>query len=263
MKKESKKKSKFLLNTVVLILSFIVIIDFVYGIGLRDFIQGILALVNVDCPIWGFLYIQDIEDIIVFIFQTISLVFVSIFVIKMHRNTSDYVDSSFVKDALSLYNDKLVETSYSIDIQPRMESVKSFMANFFKESIKQDEEKVVIIFDNLDRLPVNKIREFWTFLQTFFVGNNFGAVTTIVAFERKTVENGWENGVGASYLEKSLDFTIYVPLCSRMDLKEFFMEQWLKVFNNNEKDKDNKQNNEEADINKAGEHVFNLYHLLN
>lgn len=256
-KKESKKKSKFLLNTVVLILSFIVIIDFVYGIGLRDFIQGILAFVNVDCPIWGFLYIQDIEDIIVFIFQTISLVFVSIFVIKMHRNTSDYIDSSFVRDALSLYNDKLVETSYSIDIQPRMEAVKSFMAKFFEESIKQDEKKVVIIFDNLDRLPVNKIREFWTFLQTFFVDNNFGVVTTIVAFERKTVENAWENGVGAAYLEKSLDFTIYVPLCSRMDLKIFFMDQWRNVFDNDEYDEEKKEA-----ICKAGEHVFNLYHLL-
>lgn len=230
---EKKKRNNFLLNTVIIIFAVTTIADIAYGFELQD--------VN-----W-----------IIYCVQAASLIFVGIFAIKLLRNVSTYIKNPFVNDALSLYNDKLVETSYSTDIQPRMEDVQSFMGEFFSEINREMNKKIVIIFDNLDRLPINKIREFWTFLQTFFVSNSLGAVTTVVAFERKSVENAWENGVGAAYIEKSLDFTIYVPLCSRMDLKIFFMDQWRKVFDSDENDEKKKKA-----ICKTGENVFDLYYLL-
>ena len=230
---EKRKTNNFLLNAVIIIFAVTTIADIAYGFELQD--------VN-----W-----------IIYCVQAASLVFVGIFAIKLLRNVSTYIKNPFVNDALSLYNEKLVETSYSTDIQPRMEDVRSFLGEFFSEINKEKNKRVVIIFDNLDRLPENKIRYFWTFLQTFFVSNKFGAVTTIVAFERKSVENAWENGVGAAYLEKSLDFTIYVPLCSRMDIKNFFMDQWLKVFNNEGNDEETRKM-----VYETGENVFDLYYLL-
>lgn len=213
------------------------IVDFAYGIDLDRKIE--------------FNWIK----LIVYIVQGGCCVFIVFFIINMFRNISQYAKNSFVKDALSLYNDKFVETSYSTDIQPRMEGVRTYMENFFRKMLELNDKKMVILFDNLDRLPPEKIRAFWTFLQTFFVGKRFDSVTTIIAYERKSVVNAWKtdyygNEVGEGYLAKSLDYNIYVRLYSRMELKKFFEEAFRSAFGDGVC-KRNVINN-----------VFNIYYVL-
>lgn len=248
-----KSNNRFFLIAVPIILAITIVTDFIYGFGVRDIAQKIIAIwENKGDAFYGFFFVQEIEKVIVAIVQFLSLCFIGVFTIKMLRKTPAYVKNPYVKKVLMLYNEKFVETSYSREIQPRMEDARNFMNDFFDDLRKREKGRIVIIFDNLDRLPASKITEFWTFLQTFFVEKNNASIITIVAFERKTVENAWEKeAVGAAYLEKTLDITVYVPLCSRKDLKNFFMNQWEEVF---AKDDDN--------VDGTGENVFDLYHLL-
>lgn len=179
----------------------------------------------------------------------IQIFFVVVFIAWVALRFRTIARKPFVLEALSIYNEKFVETSYSIDIQPRMEDVEKFLKKFFNYIAKEEgNKKFVIAFDNLDRLPPNKIREFWTFLQTFFVGKSYDSVTTIVAFEREAVKKAWKDGVGTAYIEKSLDLIMYVPLLSRMDLKGVFKDLWRQAFN--------------GSYDRNGENVFILYHLL-
>ena len=214
---EKRRKNYSWLFVVVFMLVVSAIVDFAYGIDLDRKIE--------------FNWIK----LIVYIVQGGCCVFIAFFIINMFRNISRYAKNSFVKDALSLYNDKFVETSYSTDIQPRMEGVRTYMENFFRKMLELNDKKMVILFDNLDRLPPEKIRAFWTFLQTFFVGKRFDSVTTIIAYERKSVVNAWKtdyygNEVGEGYLAKSLDYNIYVRLYSRMELKKFFEDAFRLAF---------------------------------
>lgn len=224
-----KVKTLFFLIVTIILLVIFLIVD--VGFFINWNVDACILLTQIACII-GFL----------------------VFLFKLYKKTPEYTESSFVLDALSMYNEKFVEMSYSTKIQPRMEDVQLFLEEFFKDlfvelsKIKRmiGEPQVVVVFDNLDRLPPNKIRDFWTFLQTFFVAKKYGSVTTIIAYERNSVEKALGKEIGKAYLEKSLDFNIYVPLCSRKDLKDFFDSLW---------------NEAEEDKNSA-EKVFNLYYYL-
>lgn len=213
----------------------------------RSYWRATVALLALFLIVDVFCFINWDVDFYIMLTQIACMFGFFIFLYKLYKKTPEYTDSSFVLDALSMYNEKFVETSYSIEIQPRMEDVQEYLKDFFNYIAKNgDDKKFVIIFDNLDRLPPDKIKGFWTFLQTFFVGKKYGSVTTIIAYERNSVEKALGKDVGRAYLEKSLDFNIYAPLCSRKDLKEFFHSQWNKIIENRE----------------SAEKVFNLYYYL-
>ena len=251
--KKIKRKQNLLLYIVIITLGLVSIIDIAHGFGLQD-LSWLKDSKWTDLR-YVFANFFNIHvnwiSFIVLLFQAVCLFFIWRFLSKMLKNYSNYADSPFVKDALSLYSEKMVETSYSTTVLPRMEDVQFFLKDFFSDLLKvksTDSPQIIIIFDNLDRLPSNKIRDFWTFLQTFFVEKNYDSVTTIVAFERGSVEKAWDDGVGAAYLEKSLDLTIYIPLLSRMDLKNIFKDLWQQAF--------------KGFCNENGENSFVLYHLL-
>lgn len=198
----------------------------------------------------------------------LQIFFIAGFIFVVRMRFSNILKNEFVSQALTIYNDKLVETSYSTDIQPRMEDVLKFMNKFEgylekKGFVKNG--KYVIIFDNLDRLPSEKIKEFWTFLQTFFVEKNDKKRTVIVAFDRAKVVEAFDSvEIGEGYLEKSLDISLHIPLCSRVEKREFFLKQWTRFFLKPEMAQEMEDffNSSEANMVSTGKMIFDIYYQL-
>lgn len=219
-------------------------------IGLRGNESTPQWISNVDifftCDMWNGMSVQEVLVIM-------QLGFVVIFLLITFLRFSVISRNPFFLDALSLYNDKLIETSYLTEIQPRMENVQEFLKKF--ETIRK--KHYIIIFDNLDRLPNDKIKEFWTFLQTFFVEKRDDKRTVIVAFDRERVIEAFDNEqIGNGYLEKSLDITLNVPECTRFDLKRFFLERWDLAFQDFEFKKKTRM---DEDIKLAGSNAFEIF----
>lgn len=190
-------------------------------------------------------------------FSGLQFLLIGIFLFIIFKNFKNISKKNYVSDALSLYNGNYVETSYSTTVYPRMEDVQEFMVCFEKFLKERGIKHYIIIFDNLDRLPNDKIKEFWTFLQTFFVEKRDDKRTVIVAFDRERVIEAFDNEqIGKGYLEKSLDITLNVPECTRFDLKRFFLERWDLAFQDFEFKKKIRMY---EDIKQAGSNAFEIF----
>ncbi len=75
-------------------------------------------------------------------------------------------------------------TSYVISEQePSVHEFKEWMAEISK-SLPKD-EKLVIVFDNMDRLPSDKVRQFWSLIQTFFADDGYPNIWCIIPYDER------------------------------------------------------------------------------
>lgn len=69
-------------------------------------------------------------------------------------------------------------TSYVISEQePSVREFKDWM-NELSNGIPKD-DKLVLVFDNMDRLPSEKVHQFWSLIQTFFAGKDYNNIWCI------------------------------------------------------------------------------------
>ena len=50
---------------------------------------------------------------------------------------------------------------------------------------KQKKPKLIIVYDNMDRLPADKVKELWSSIHTFFSENGFPNIWVIIPFDEK------------------------------------------------------------------------------
>ncbi len=128
-----------------------------------------------------------------------------------------------------------------------------------------NEYKLVLVFDNMDRLPKEKVQELWSSIHTFFAEQTYDNIHVIVPFDREHIKNAFktEDGVnsenvkatnpdanpvtpikGNNALEKSncfgddfinktfsVVYRVSPPILS--DWKNYFRLKWIDAFGEN------------------------------
>ncbi len=136
----------------------------------------------------------------------------------------------------------------------------------FKDWIKEisDDLKnnnLIIIFDNMDRLPSNKVQELWSSIHSFFAEERYERVWVIVPFDRLHIRNAFKKEdieiyktghknytdtdkcicYGDDFINKTFDVVYRVSPPIMSDWKDYFRIQWKEAFGNTI-DKNNYQN---------------------
>lgn len=107
-------------------------------------------------------------------------------------NTSSF--SSYTEELFLVYKDKISEEStYEVisEKEPSSLQFKEWM-HHLDESIK-DGKKVILVFDNMDRLPIVKVQEFWAAIHSFFAEENFNNLVIIVPLDRSHIINAFKS----------------------------------------------------------------------
>lgn len=132
------------------------------------------------------------------------------------------------------------ETIY--DEEPSSRDFKKWMKDIDKDI---EGNKLIIVFDNMDRLPTAKVQELWASIHTFFAEKKYSNIYTIVPFDRGHIKSAFKSEdivvttnasneskcFGNDFINKTFD-TIYrvsPPLLS--DWKAYFAERWKESFN--------------------------------
>jgi hypothetical protein len=137
-----------------------------------------------------------------------------------------------ISDLFYLYKEKELENTTHVTISEKEPSVREFQT--WMDSLSNDlkKKKLIVVFDNMDRLPPDKVKELWSSIHTFFSEESFPNIWVIVPFDRIHVQEAFSSNTATSnhFINKtfSIIFRVTPPVLS--DWKEFFESKYIEGF---------------------------------
>ncbi|MCQ2276451.1 MAG: KAP family NTPase [Bacteroidales bacterium] len=108
---------------------------------------------------------------------------------------------------------------------------------------------LMVVFDNMDRLPSRKVQELWSAIHTFFADESYENIRVIVPFDREHIKFAFKNediadsnksqvngykvkSFGDDYINKTFNVVYRVSPPTMSNWKEYFQMQWEYAFGN-------------------------------
>ncbi|GEJ45854.1 P-loop NTPase fold protein [Chryseobacterium sp. ON_d1] len=147
------------------------------------------------------------------------------------------------EETFQVYTNKQKEETKIETISENQPSVRDFQK--WMEEIDEDlNKKIILVFDNFDRLPKKHILNIWSSIHIFFAEKKYKNIKVILPFDREHIQNafkelnidGTDKTFGDDYVNKTFDIVFRVTLPIMSDWKLFFKNQWDKAFVNYDAD---------------------------
>ena len=180
------------------------------------------------------------------------------YLIKNWKNKKGFFKSFNLsaQETFQVYTNEQRETTKIETISEKEPSVRDFR-NWMKDidnDLKDNKKKLVIVFDNFDRLPKKHIQSIWSSIHIFFSSENikekYTNIKVIIPFDRSHIINAFselnqsnssnhgKTDFASDYINKTFDivFRIAPPIMSAW--KDFFKKCWKVAFNNAENEEE-------------------------
>ena len=128
--------------------------------------------------------------------------------------------------------------TYTIsELEPSVTEFRKWM-NDLADSLSEG-QRLVMVFDNMDRLPKEKVRQLWSSIQTFFAGKDYSKVWCIIPFDREHLANAFadENVSDEGklmltnyFIEKTFPVVYRIPAPIITDYRGVFKTLFEKAF---------------------------------
>ena len=147
---------------------------------------------------------------------------------------------------LTQKNDNIIDEQFTSSEEPSITEFKNWIQVISDELDrgKCTKKKVIIVFDNMDRLPSNKVVQLWSLIHTFFAGSNFKNIWVIIPFdyvhlceailpsEKKEIDKFKQ------FINKTFPIVFTVPKPVITDYRKLFKTLFEKAFGKNEHDEE-------------------------
>ena len=188
------------------------------------------------------------ENITTYTYIVFAILLVLFFIYKVCKTRS-------IKEAFSaLFSFYTKDRNDTISYESISESIPD--SRKFKKWIEDISDalcvdnNLVIIFDNMDRLPSDKVQELWSSIHSFFAEKRYKRILVIVPFDRLHIRNAFkkediqipetekENSTdscicyGDDFINKTFDVVYRVSPPIMSDWKGYFRMQWHEAFGN-------------------------------
>ena len=174
------------------------------------------------------------------IVSTPILISLIIWGIKAYKNKK-YRTLDFL---LAVYQDKVtrnIEFKTISENEPSVTEFKGWMESVSKALMAEKKPNLIIVYDNMDRLPANKVKELWSSIHTFFAEESYDNIWVIIPFDRNHLANAFGNSenekneveakkLTTHFINKTFPviFRIASPVIS--DLKFVFLKYFDEAF---------------------------------
>lgn len=135
-----------------------------------------------------------------------------------------------------IYKGKDIETTSCETISEEEPTVREF-TNFLAKIESGLKIKLVIVFDNMDRLPAKKVKEIWSTIHTFFSSEGNSLSTwAIVPYDNAHIcsifneDDKKEKVLADSYIHKTFSIVFHIPPPILSDWKVFFVSKFKEAF---------------------------------
>ena len=106
----------------------------------------------------------------------------------IHELSLSYMDYTHEKSKDSIEQSIKYETIY--DEEPSTRDFKNWMKEIDKDI---NNHTLIIVFDNMDRLPQEKVQELWSAIHTFFAEKKYNNIHVIVPFDREHIKSAFKS----------------------------------------------------------------------
>ncbi len=135
-----------------------------------------------------------------------------------------------------VYKGKEIINTSEETISENEATVQQFIT-FLSDLENGSTKKLVIVFDNMDRLPATKVKEIWSSIHTFFASDDKNLETwAIVPFDDSHIcnifkeDNGGDKHRADSYIHKTFSIVFHVSPPVLSDWKSFFNSKFKEAF---------------------------------
>ena len=172
----------------------------------------------------------------------LSLLLVATVYRVKNRGEEGYDFKKAMGDAFSVYSGKKNEST-SLETISETEPSSTQFKEWMKEiDAKLDGYKLVLVFDNLDRLTIEKVRELWSVINALFAEQDYKNIVVIVPFDRKHIQFAFQSedmnrddeiykhSYGDDFINKTFNVVYRVSPPIMTAWKGFFEDKWKEAF---------------------------------
>jgi len=143
-----------------------------------------------------------------------------------------------ISELFVLFKGKILEnTTYEIfsDLDPSVKEFKEWIKSISQSLIKKE---VVIVYDNMDRLPPEKVKELWSSIHTFFAEEQYDKINIVIAFDRIHLQKAFEGNSEqtSEFINKTFSIIYRVTPPVLTDWKDFFAKKFKEAFGKTEEE---------------------------
>lgn len=181
------------------------------------------------------------------IFSSLIYLIAIIFVIRkqkknMKKHNQPITVETFFTELFLLYEDKVKEDEKFETISEREPSTKQFMDWMYdiNKDLKNKNKYLIIVIDNMDRLPKLKVQELWSAIHSFFSETQYSNIRVIVPFDRSHIRNAFQSEdikddekisvYGDDFINKTFYIVYHVAPPILSGWKDYFDKQWRLAF---------------------------------
>ena len=142
-----------------------------------------------------------------------------------------------MNEAFSVYTDKQKEDTTFETISEEEPSSRKFRDWMHEIDNDLGDNIVVVVFDNMDRLPARKVQELWASIHTFFADEDYNNIKVLIPFDRQHIIAAFkseddETGkcFGNDFINKTFDAVYRVSPPIMSDWKDYFAKRWEEAF---------------------------------
>ncbi len=140
------------------------------------------------------------------------------------------------QETFQVYTNKQKTETKIETISDRLPSVRDFQNWMADIDADLKDKKLVLVFDNFDRLPHKHILSVWSVIHIFFAEKQYKNIKIIIPFDRKHIKSAFSGSnsnndeYANDYINKTFDIVYRVAPPIMSSWKDFFKNNWKKAF---------------------------------
>lgn len=157
---------------------------------------------------------------------------------SLKKNDQKVTTSNILSELILVYKDQIKENETYTTIsekEPSSAEFKAWMDDVDKDLVALG-KNLVIVFDNMDRLPSQKVESLWSSIHSFFSDKTYNNIKVIIPFDRQHVQQAFkgEDAEGITYgndfINKTFDVVFRVPPPIMSGWKQYMADKWKEAF---------------------------------
>lgn len=202
-------------------------------VALTPVISAISSLITCECG----------KLIFTCVIYGLAIIFICIKQLRYLQDTKQKITvTSFFTELFLVYKDKITENETYETVSESEPSTKQFndWMNDINSSLNRINHYLVIVIDNMDRLPRIKVQELWAAIHSFFADTKYSNIRVIVPFDREHIRNAFQSEdichnnnnqdkvvvYGDDFINKTFYIVYHVAPPILSGWKDYFEHQW-------------------------------------